>query len=234
MKVLTLTVGLLSQSLAGTFATTFPPSVIEAVGWLEAENKQCTATLVSSHQVLTAAHCLYDTNKRRYFHPNKIQFFAGFEAGEYRLSSFAKDYTVGVKKFPKGQFDEKLVYNDWALITLSTGIGCSIEPIALDKKAFKNQSLSTLGYGNSDQGFLSERHDCQYALPPREKTALRLKNCDIESGYSGGPLLRKQAKKWYLVGLISAETEDSKGRERQIAVPKIAFENKIKRPVCRR
>ncbi|CAM4141709.1 trypsin-like serine peptidase [Vibrio agarivorans] len=233
MKALYL-MGIISGVLLNVSWVSAKTPAIDAIGWLEAGNKQCTATIVRSHQIVTAAHCLYDNKTRSFFPPSKIQFFAGFASGDYRLSSFAKDYTVGLKSLPKGEFDEALIYNDWAVITLSTAVGCSIDPIDIDKDSFKNTSLSMFGYGNSGSGKLLAMHDCQYALPPRDKTGLRIKNCDIELGYSGGPLLRKRSNKWVLVGVISAEAEDSKGRIRQVAVPNIAFRNKLKPSACRR
>ncbi|MDR9827282.1 trypsin-like serine protease [Vibrio sp. FNV 38] len=205
-----------------------------AVGWLRAGNKQCTATLVSSRQVVTAAHCLYDNKRRKLYHPSHIEFFADYSDGDYRLSSLARSYTAGLKTFPKGSFDETLVYNDWAVVTLSTPIGCSIEPIEIDHTSVTNSELSTAGYGVSAKGILVEQHGCQYALPPRKETGIRLKNCEIESGFSGGPLLRKSKGQWLIVGVISAEAEDSKGRLRQVAVPNIAFRSHIKQAACRR
>ncbi|MGL6314006.1 trypsin-like serine peptidase [Vibrio sp. WXL103] len=225
---------LIGLLLSGSSLSAWAKSAeIIAIGRLEAGRKQCSATLLSSHQIVTAAHCLFNSKTRKLYHPSYVNFYAGYQDGRYRLSSMARSYVIGVKSFPSGKFDEKFLYNDWAVVTLSTPIGCNIEPLEIDHKPATTQTMSTFGYGSNTPHQQVASHGCEYALPPRENTALRLKNCHVESGYSGAPLLRRERGQWHLVGLISAQAKDSQQRLRQMAVPSRAFAKHIKPRACR-
>jgi protease YdgD len=199
------------------------------IGKLRVTGQQsCTATLVGPNTIITAAHCIYNRKTKAYFQPSDIHFLAGAQQKTLVAQSVATSYTVATKHLPEGQFDEKALLTDWALVTLKEPIGCMLGAlkIAAPEQATKHK-LMTAGYPMSDSSQLNAATQCLFALPPKRGSMIRLKNCALEHGDSGAALLATHDKKTRIIGVISAGTNDSKGRYRTFAVPSDQFQKHI-------
>ena len=60
-------------------------------------NGRCSASVVNSpgrSLLVTAAHCLYNFNDRRWTIPMEVHFVAGYHRGEYREHSVGKSFAI--------------------------------------------------------------------------------------------------------------------------------------------
>ncbi|MCH2159123.1 MAG: S1 family peptidase [Oleiphilaceae bacterium] len=200
------------------------------IGKLRVEAKQsCTATLVSPDTVLTAAHCIYDYKTRSYFSPNKIHFLAGLNAGALVAQSEAMSYTVAAKHLPEGTFDDQALLKDWALVRLRYPVGCMLGHMKPGDHTNSFRRFMIAGYPKSDPSRIHAEQSCKLALPPKKNQMIRIKDCAVEHGDSGAALVGLNGNKATLLGVLSAATNDSKGRFRAFVVPSDAFLKSIKK-----
>lgn len=186
----------------------------------------CTATLVTPQQVLTAAHCLYHSQNKRWYFPEEIHFVAGFRRDSYRDHAVA-DYW----QFPKNylaikQTDPKaLMTYDWALITLDHPL--KIQPIPMKHETSKvltaNVSqgiLLRVGY-SKDRPYLPMVHrGCQIAQSFSDR--LWFHTCDSSFGDSGSPILWQKQGTFFVVGVHTSVLQRKDGRF-GVAVPTTAM-----------
>ncbi|HIP76576.1 MAG TPA: trypsin-like serine protease [Psychromonas hadalis] len=207
---------------------------LAVVGKVVAGQKVCTAPLIGTNTVLTAAHCLFQTQKRSYISPNRITFYYCVGNKKAIAKSQVKTYTVGIKEIPKGSSTEKFLYDDWAILTLQADLGCQYESMPV-KRSLKNKEDTTLfiaGYPASSPRALTKITQCLYALKPQADKVLRLKNSPVEHGDSGAPIIKKNSVGYRIIGLVSAGVNDTKGRYRVIGTPYQAFSKKLKKTLC--
>ncbi len=201
------------------------------IGKLRVEGVQsCTATLVGPNTVITAAHCIYNRQTKRYFAPKTIHFLAGVQDKTLVAQSTAISYSVAAKHLPEGQFDEQALLTDWALIKLKEPIGCMLGSLKTGHASeYAKHSLVAAGYPMSNPSQLIAETQCQFALQPSKGKMLRLKDCGVEHGDSGAALIATEGNVARVLGIISAGTNDSKGRYRAFAVPSEQFQKHIEK-----
>ena len=201
------------------------------IGKLRVEGVQsCTATLIGPNTVITAAHCIYNRKSKTYFAPKTIHFMAGVQNKTLIAQSTARSYTVAAKHLPEGQFDEQALLTDWALIELNEPVGCMLGFLKTGHASeHAKHSLVAAGYPMSNTSQLIAETNCEFALPPRKGKMLRLKNCGVEHGDSGAALMATKGKVARILGIISAGTNDSKGRYRAFAVPSEQFLKQVEK-----
>ncbi|PMH40598.1 hypothetical protein BCU68_16190 [Vibrio sp. 10N.286.49.B3] len=190
--------------------------------------KTCTATLVSSNTVLTAAHCVYNHKTQQYILPKNITF-QPYSKNRTANKVEAITYTVGMRHLPQGAFTQDKLYGDWALIRLKKPLGCSLARFKLAKQSSKtvHRKLVVASYQQGSQNQLIVDESCQYAQTPTKNSMLRFKSCDLVHGASGAAIMAVENGELVIVGTISAGANDSKGRYRVFAVPNDSFRKKI-------
>ena len=109
----------------------------EGVGLLNiAGRATCTAVMIRPDLVLTAAHCLYDADKKRQYEPRQIEFRAGWRDGKAVARRYGKRAVVHSGYQNDGSLTADQVRNDVALLQLADPIlSTHADPFRQDRKS---------------------------------------------------------------------------------------------------
>ena len=180
------------------------------------ERSLCTGTLIAPDTVVTAAHCV--TNAAGQPVPfYKLNFVAGWHDGQHAggaVSSFIRvheDYAdiPGETRTKVSKFA-----TDLAVVTLKTPLQ-GVVPMPVSLTSEPNGAVAVLGYQHDRREVLTDYVGCQGA--PVSDQFLGL-TCAVVSGTSGGPVFQRTADGWALVGVVVANTGESGGQVKGLAV----------------
>lgn len=162
----------------------------------------CTATLIATDLVLTAAHCVLDGEHG----PRPARHFifqAGWRDGaarvERRVASIAVNPAYVLEPEPR----REQVASDIALLTLASAIDAGeIEPIGAADMPDWARDVTIASYGRDREEVLSVEESCSVEAAEEDILALL---CDVTFGSSGAPVILRRPGGWRrVVGVVSA------------------------------
>jgi len=229
------TLGRILQQL-GEFASTYKSSrqkadtsqmPAQAVGLLElGDGGYCTASVVGADVILTAAHCLFDSNDKIV---KAKRFRAGYADGRAIVEAGIRD------QFVPQEFDMSRIFvsdgmegHDWAFLRLDRAVGDKtgilvIKPMSLqqldDMVGSQRYDLVRVGYGSSKK--LTMQTGCNLAHVWDDNTYAHL--CRIEPGDSGSPDLLVENGSYSIVGIDTSIIDIRDVKRANVAVSSAAF-----------
>jgi V8-like Glu-specific endopeptidase len=195
----------------------------EAVGRLNLGRRGfCTASLVTSDIVLTAAHCLFDRDGAP-LGPEAIEFHAGLRYGEaearrgVRRIVLHPDYDVhAATRLPR-------VGNDLALVELDRPVRKgAVMPFRTTGTVGAGSSVQVLSYAKDRSEVPSREEACEVLARNADVLVL---SCEVDFGASGAPVFVDVGGVPRVVSVISAK---AMWRGRQVALA-AAMEDELDR-----
>lgn len=178
----------------------------EAVGRLDIDGKGfCTGTLIAPKLVLTAAHCMYDSDMGERIDKGHIEFLAGWRNG--RAGAYRDVARVVVH--PEYVYAENLsserVRNDLALLELEMPIrNTSIKPFKTAARPRTGDRVGVVSYALERAEAPSLQEVCSVLA---RQGGILVTSCSVDFGSSGAPIFIIEDGEAQIVSVVSAKAE---------------------------
>ena len=178
----------------------------EAVGRLDISGKGfCTAALIQDQLILTAAHCVYDTDGS-VIAADRFTFEAGLRDGRSEASRGVRRLLAHPDYQHSGpSADTSEVANDIAILELDQPIRDGrIKPFPIASRPRAGDQIGVVSYGKDRANAPSLQEICSVL---RRQNGVLLMTCDINFGSSGAPVFRLENGQIEIVSVVSAMAE---------------------------
>ena len=175
----------------------------DAVGRLDIAGKGfCTAALIRDHLILTAAHCLYDTDGTL-ISADRFSFRAGFRSGRAEATrAIRRTVPHPSYDFGDGTTNPQAVAVDIGLLELARPIRTTrIQPYQTVAHPITGDRVRVVSYGRGRQDAPSLQDVC--AVLGRQ-TGVIVMTCEVAFGSSGAPVFMDVAGEIRIVSVVSA------------------------------
>lgn len=187
-------------------ATTEEGVGLQAVGRLNFEDAGfCTAALITSDVLLTAAHCLFDKVTGRPIPPEDISFHAGFRHGHAEAARGIRRLVIHPDYDFHGTDRLNRVAADLALVELERPVRQGhVMPFRTHESVDAGVRVQVLSYAKDRAEAPSFEEACEVLT--RDPDVLVL-SCEADFGASGAPVFLERGGERRIVSVISAKAE---------------------------
>ena len=185
----------------------------EALGRLDMSGTGfCSAALIASDQVLTAAHCVFDKTGTP-IPPEQITFRAGYLSGDALAERQVNRVVVdsGYRDAPDGKISGKMIPHDVALLRLDLPISTGeADPFAIHVDPQEGEKVSVLSYGRGRSEHLSWQRDCSIL---QRGWGVFTFDCNVTFGSSGAPVFVRYGNRVRILSVVSATGDNGQGQQ---------------------
>jgi len=172
-----------------------------AVGSIEFEDgSECTATLIAPDVLITASHCVHDSDGGLTV---RGVFNGGFDRPEGATSANVIGYLVA-PRFDHDLFGstDKLDGTDWSLLRLDQAIGDELGVVGVQRLTTADHlDILQAGYSWDTGSRLSGNESCTIVSLHSDGTLVH--TCDTTQGDSGSPLMVRSGDAYSVIGIDS-------------------------------
>lgn len=175
-----------------------------AVGRLELDGRGfCTATLVATDLVLTAAHCLYEKGSSDRVPLDGLTFHAGLRNGRAEATRRVRRAAVHGLYQPGDPDPVTSVSTDLALIELDQPIrNGRISPLPIERARMNLSEVALVSYAKDRAQALSLERSCDVLA---RHASVQVLSCDVDFGASGAPVFVMDRGMPKVVAVVSAK-----------------------------
>ncbi len=180
-----------------------------AVGKLEIGGMgSCTATLIDTDLVLTAAHCLVSEDGTPH-DPDDIMFRAAFQNGRQAAAVRAETFVVPDAYDPNGHRLTNGFAVDVGLIRLVRDVpSTQIAPFSPAQGVSRREELTVVSYGQGRNDAPSLQRRCNQLS---QEQGLIVMDCDATFGSSGAPVFVMRAGRPQIAGVLAGGFNNPNG-----------------------